>query len=144
MQTNQNINNAEKNENKTGNDQGNNGVSDSDSNSDFASKNQIAADPAIHPVSDAPGVTTSEDHPQKQVIVDMTAKRHQKIYLLKSVVGMKGSHIAKLLGTNPGHVGNVLKDYKDNPEKATKAGELLDATINPKPEASSSAESTAE
>lgn len=53
----------------------------------------------------------------------MTVKKHIKIYLL-SLEGLKNIEIAKALGTNAGHVYNVLKDYKENPQKAEYAKSL--------------------
>lgn len=43
-------------------------------------------------------------------------KKHQKIYLL-SLRGLDNKEIAKKLGTNFGHVWNVLNDYKKNTAK---------------------------
>jgi transcriptional regulator len=56
----------------------------------------------------------------QEQIVQATNPKHVKIYLL-SLQGVKNSDIAKQLGTNAGHVYNVLKDYMANPQKAEKA-----------------------
>ena len=58
-------------------------------------------------------------------ILALDCFNHQKIYLLSSNAGLKGSEIAAILNTNGGAVGNVLRDYKEHAEKADKAQALL-------------------
>lgn len=60
----------------------------------------------------------------KKEIKDLACRKHIKIYLL-SKVGLNKQEISKEVGTNYGHVYNVLKDYKDHPEKAEHAERLL-------------------
>lgn len=57
-------------------------------------------------------------------ILQLTCLKHIKIYGLH-LNGLKNTEIAKLCGTNAGHVYNVLKSYKDNPEKIEKANALF-------------------
>lgn len=59
----------------------------------------------------------------QEQIISFSCLKHVKIYLL-SVLGVKNSEIAKLLGTNAGHVYNVLKAYKANPDKVEHAKEI--------------------
>lgn len=56
---------------------------------------------------------------QEQIIA-LNSTKHVKIYKL-SQLGLKNAAIAALLGTNPGHVYNALKDYSKKPDKAAKA-----------------------
>ena len=58
-----------------------------------------------------------------QEIKQLTCKKHVKIYKLNQL-GFKNSEIAKMLGTNPGHVYNALKSYINNPELADKANAI--------------------
>ena len=60
----------------------------------------------------------------KEQISGLTAKKHVKIYLLKSI-GLTNKEIAEAVGTNAGHVHNALKDYEKNPAKAEEAKKLL-------------------
>lgn len=53
-------------------------------------------------------------------IIELSCLKHIKIYKLKQL-GLKDGEIAALLNTNPGHVYNALKAYKNNPEKISKA-----------------------
>jgi transcriptional regulator len=64
-----------------------------------------------------------EKDEQIKQITALTAPKHVKIYKL-SETGMPSSQIAAILGTNAGHVWNVLKSYKDSPEKAEKANQI--------------------
>lgn len=59
---------------------------------------------------------------QEQIVQFQTAK-NVKMFLL-SQLGIKNGEIAKLLGTNAGHVYNALKEYKDKPDKAEKARQI--------------------
>lgn len=68
--------------------------------------------------------TAAIENPNKSAILALTAKKHVKMYLLKTVAGMKGSHIAKELNTNAGHVGNELKKYKEDATRVEKAVNL--------------------
>ena len=51
-----------------------------------------------------------ETNYQQKAILALTEKKHVKIYLLHTT-GLKGGHIAKLLSTNAGHCGNVIREY---------------------------------
>ena len=42
--------------------------------------------------------------------------------------GLSNKEVATLLGTNVGHVYNVIKDYKAHPEKAEKANSFIGST----------------
>ena len=55
-----------------------------------------------------------------QEVTKLTCKKHVKIYKLNQL-GFKNSEIAKMLGTNPGHVYNALKKYKNDPSLCEKA-----------------------
>lgn len=55
-----------------------------------------------------------------QEIKQLTCKKHIKIYKL-SVLGLSKSEIAKELGTNYGHVYNVLKKYSTDESLKAKA-----------------------
>lgn len=69
----------------------------------------------------------------QEQILQLSALKHIKIYLL-SKAGVKNSAIAALLGTNPGHVYNVLKEYAGNPDKAARALQIADGhPLNGKP-----------
>jgi hypothetical protein len=59
----------------------------------------------------------------QEQILQLTSAKHIKIYKL-SQLNLTRKEIATLLGTNSGHVGNVLKDYANKPEKAAKANAL--------------------
>ena len=59
----------------------------------------------------------------QQEIIQMTGKKHVKIFKL-SQLGIEKKEIAKLLGTNYGHVYNTLKDYEKNKTKAEAANNL--------------------
>ena len=52
----------------------------------------------------------------QEEIVSLTTKKHIKIYKLAQL-GLKNGEIAKLVGTNAGHVYNALKSYQNNPER---------------------------
>lgn len=60
----------------------------------------------------------------QQAVLQLHCKKHVKIYKLKQL-GLKNSEIAKLLGTNAGHVYNALKDYSGNEEKIKAADALF-------------------
>jgi len=59
----------------------------------------------------------------KEEILNLTSKKHVKIYRL-SQLGLSKKEVAALLSTNVGHVFNVLKDYSLKPEKAAAADAL--------------------
>lgn len=59
----------------------------------------------------------------QEEILRLTCKKHIKIYKLKQL-GLKNVEIAKLVGTNSGHVYNALKTYQNNPDRIKQA-ELL-------------------
>lgn len=59
---------------------------------------------------------------QEQVL-KMTGAKHVKIYKLNQL-GLTNKDIAALLGTNVGHVYNVLKDYRGNETKANAANAI--------------------
>lgn len=52
----------------------------------------------------------------KEQIIGLECKKHIKIYKLHQL-GLDKKAIAAALGTNVGHVYNVLKDYAANEEK---------------------------
>lgn len=54
----------------------------------------------------------------KEQVIEMTAKKHVKIYKLKQL-GLTNKDIAEALKTNVGHVYNVLKSYELKPELKT-------------------------
>lgn len=66
----------------------------------------------------------------KKQVLQMTSKRHIKIFLLSNLVGIKPKEIATAMGTNQGHVGNVLRDYSEHADKGATAKELWDKHIN--------------
>jgi transcriptional regulator len=59
---------------------------------------------------------------QEQInqIKELTAKKHVKIWKLHKL-GLTNKDVATALGTNVGHVYNVLKDYKNNFDRQTAA-----------------------
>lgn len=59
----------------------------------------------------------------QEQILQLASPKHIKIYKLKQL-GLKNAEIAAILGTNAGHVYNVLKDYENSPGKAEKANTL--------------------
>ena len=59
----------------------------------------------------------------KENIIELTCKKHVKIYKLKQL-GLSNKEIAEALGTNAGHVYNALKNYETKPEMKT-AADLL-------------------
>lgn len=61
---------------------------------------------------------------EQQAILQLHCKKHIKIYKLKQL-GLKNGEIAKMLGTNAGHVYNALKAYAGNEERIKHA----DATL---------------
>jgi transcriptional regulator len=56
----------------------------------------------------------------QEEILQLTSKKHIKIWKLHKS-GLKSKEIATLLGTNVGHVFNVLKDYNSKHEKVNAA-----------------------
>lgn len=66
----------------------------------------------------------STDEVQKQIL-GLTSHKHVKIWLLHDLCLLKNNEIAHLLSTNAGVVGNALKMYGLEPDKITKAKELL-------------------
>lgn len=72
-----------------------------------------------------PTVLTEEMEAKKTQILQMKSKRHVKIWLLHEIVLLKNKEIAVAMGTNQGHVGNVVRDYNAFPEKIATANELL-------------------
>lgn len=61
---------------------------------------------------------------EQQRITALHSKKHIKIYLLKRA-GLKNGEIAKMLGTNAGHVYNALKNYDLKPELKEAAEKLV-------------------
>lgn len=59
----------------------------------------------------------------KDKIIALNGHKHVKIYKL-SQLGLSNKEIAEAVGTNAGHVYNVLKDYKAKPEKVEKANQV--------------------
>jgi hypothetical protein len=53
-------------------------------------------------------------------VCNLDCKKHIKIYKLNKL-WLPNAKIAGTLGTNAGHVYNVLKDYETNPAKKEKA-----------------------
>lgn len=60
---------------------------------------------------------------EQEQIINLACKKHVKIYKLKQL-GLKNGDIAKLLGTNAGHVYNALKAYDQDPEKVKIANDI--------------------
>lgn len=59
----------------------------------------------------------------QETILKLTCKKHIKIYKLAQL-GLRNGEIAKLVGTNPGHVYNALKTYDNKPERVKIAEEF--------------------
>lgn len=59
----------------------------------------------------------------EEQIKALTCKKHIKIYKLKQL-GLANKAIAEALGTNVGHIYNVLKDYANKPELVEKSNLL--------------------
>lgn len=57
-------------------------------------------------------------------ILQLVCKKHIKVFKL-SQLGLSNSEVAKKLGTNQGHVWNVLKKYKNDQALVDKANELV-------------------
>ena len=57
---------------------------------------------------------------EKNQILELTSKKHVKIYKLNQI-GLTKKEIADALTTNVGHVHNALKMYEDKPELKTAA-----------------------
>ena len=56
----------------------------------------------------------------KEQVIEMSAKKHVKIYKLKQL-GLSNKEIAEALQTNVGHVYNALKKYDANDKLKTDA-----------------------
>lgn len=61
---------------------------------------------------------------KNESIIQLVGKKHIKIFKLHQL-GLPNKEIAELLQTNIGHVGNVLKDYKNNPDKVKAADAII-------------------
>lgn len=61
---------------------------------------------------------------QKKKIVQLSAKKHQKIWLLHSL-GLEKVEVMQLAGCNAGEISNVRKLYSEKPEKVKAAEALL-------------------
>lgn len=62
--------------------------------------------------------------PQQTSVLRITSKRHVKVWLLHELL-LSNKDIATAMGTNTGHVGNVLRDYRANPDKITAAKSMM-------------------
>lgn len=67
----------------------------------------------------------------QETILALTCKKHIKIYKLAQL-GLKNGDIAKLVGTNAGHVYNALKSYDNKPERVKIAEEVKAVIENKK------------
>ena len=56
----------------------------------------------------------------KEQVIEMSAKKHVKIYKLKQL-GLTNKEVAEALQTNAGHVYNALKKYDANDKLKTDA-----------------------
>lgn len=56
----------------------------------------------------------------KEQVIEMSAKKHVKIYKLKQL-GLTNKEIADALKTNVGHIYNALKSYETKPSLKTDA-----------------------
>lgn len=56
----------------------------------------------------------------KEQIIELQAPKHVKIYRLH-LLNLSSKEIAEALKTNPGHVYNALKTYKDNVKRISDA-----------------------
>lgn len=71
-------------------------------------------------------VLSEELEAKKKQILELTCKKHAKIWLLHEIVLLKNKDIVTAMGTgNVGGVGNVLKDYNEHPTKIEAARALL-------------------
>lgn len=76
-----------------------------------------------------PGFSTNSnswplnDSPEIKKVLDLVCKKHIQIYKL-AALNVPNKQIAELLGTNAGHVWNVLNDYSTN-EKKRAAADLI-------------------
>lgn len=61
----------------------------------------------------------------KEQVIEMSAKKHVKIYKLKQL-GLSNKEIAEALQTNVGHVYNALKKY-DASDKLKTDADLITA-----------------
>jgi transcriptional regulator len=60
----------------------------------------------------------------KEKICQLTCKKHIKIFKLHQL-GLTNKEVAAAVGTNSGHVYNVLKDYEKKPEKVEAANLII-------------------
>lgn len=72
---------------------------------------------------------TEEGQAKVDKILAAKLKRHEQIWLLHEML-LTNRQVAKLMGTNPGHVGNSIKDYVEHPEKIAKLTEKKDQIFN--------------
>ena len=56
----------------------------------------------------------------KEQVIEMSAKKHVKIYKLKQL-GLTNKEVAEALKTNAGHVYNALKKYDESDKLKTDA-----------------------
>lgn len=69
---------------------------------------------------------------KKKLILELTSKKHVKIWLLHDICLLKNKEIVDAMGTgNVGGVGNVLKDYNEHPEKIEQARKTLELSKQP-------------
>lgn len=59
----------------------------------------------------------------QEEILQLTSKKHIKIWKLHKL-GLSNKEVSGLLGTNAGHVFNVIKEYNSKPDKAAAAESL--------------------
>lgn len=59
----------------------------------------------------------------QEQILELTAMKHVKIWKLHKL-GISNKDVAGLLGTNVGHVYNVIKDYNSKPDKIEAADKI--------------------
>ena len=63
---------------------------------------------------------------KKKQILQLTSKKHVKIWLLHEICLLKNKEIVDAMGTgNVGGVGNVLKDYLEHEDKIEAARKFL-------------------
>ncbi len=60
----------------------------------------------------------------KEKICQLTCKKHIKIWKLHEL-GLTNKEISEAVGTNAGHVYNVIKDYGAHPEKVEAAKGII-------------------
>lgn len=71
---------------------------------------------------------------EKKQICALHVKKHVKIYKLHKL-GLTNKEIAEAVGTNVGHVWNVLNNYKNDPKFKREAGKIGAETGNGKEKA---------